>query len=81
MKVFVLVRNIHDEENDTEYTISLHNSYNEAYEVMKKEYNKILKSSDSKDIYTYSIYSNCAYVCFRYYNINWEIHEKEIKED
>lgn len=81
MKLFVLVRNIHDEENDTEYTVSLHNTEDEAYEVMKKEYNKILNSSDGKDIYAYSMYSIGAYICFKYYNINWEIQEKEIKED
>ena len=80
MKVFVLVRNIHNDEEDTNYTVDLFNSYDEAYEVMNQEYKKeLIPEKDYKDeVYTYHIYSNCAFVAHKYYNIEWEIQEKEI---
>ena len=85
MKVFVLVRNIHNDEEDTNYTIDLFNSYNEAYEAMIKEYTQAYKDAlvldegnRESELYTYHIYSNCAFIAHRYYNTEWEIHEKEI---
>ena len=85
MKVFVLVRNIHNNEEDTNYAIDLFKSYDEAYKKMNEEYTQAYQTSlivdagnRKPDLYTYHIYSNCAFIGHRYYNIEWEIHEKEI---
>ena len=79
MKVFILVRNKHDEREDTDFTTSIYDTFEKAYDAMKKEYNDTLSyESVGNTLYSYNLYSNSAFIGYRYYNVVWEIHEKEI---
>lgn len=81
MLLYILVRKNFEEDASELYKVDVYTTEQEAYEKMRSECMAIVNEEAEKDsieLFNWYIYSNYACIRHPYYEVNWEIYQREV---